>query len=139
MIRFWRSLKHVFPTWQSLPQAVAADNNKQILSSKSCLSHSKCGARRKFRTTFFLLPPILAKRHFRLTTGKVKDPLSRNCQYSFAPAGILSSTSRRLSISSPSYSFTALISMPFEYSPIIFLGGRFTIAIAVFPTSSAGS
>ena len=29
--------------------------------------------------------------------------------------------------------------IPSESMPIIFLGGRFTIAIAVFPTSSSGS
>lgn len=65
-----------FSELQSLPQAVAAGNNNQFLNNKSCLSHSKCGARRKFRTTFFFLPPILAKRHLSLTTGKVKDPFS---------------------------------------------------------------
>ena len=49
--------------------------SKSVHINKSCLSHSKCGARRKSRTTLFLLPPVLAKRHFRLTTEKVIDPV----------------------------------------------------------------
>ena len=34
---------------------------------------------------------------------------------------------------------TAEISIPSESMPIIFLGGRFTMAMAVLPTSSSGS
>ena len=64
---------------------------------------------------------------------------ARPAQYSFAPAGILSSTISRFSPSRPFSSCTAEISIPSESMPIIFLGGRFTMAMAVFPTSSSGS
>lgn len=60
-------------------------------------------------------------------------------QYSFAPAGIRPSTISRLRPSCPSTSCTAEISMPQESMPIIFLGGRFVIAMQVLPTSSSGS
>ena len=43
------------------------------------------------------------------------------------------------SSSSPLRSSTALIIIPHESIPIIFLGGRFTMARRVFPTSSSGS
>ena len=60
-------------------------------------------------------------------------------QYNFAPAGIRSSTISRFSPSLPSTRWVAEIIIPQESIPIIFLGGRFTIAIKVFPTSSSGS
>lgn len=60
-------------------------------------------------------------------------------QQSFAPAGMLSSTSSRCSFSSPFSVWTAEISMPQESWPIIFRGGRFRMATAVLPMRSAGS
>ena len=60
-------------------------------------------------------------------------------QYSFAPAGIRSSTIKRLRPSLPFSSCTAEISIPSESMSIILRGGRFTMAIAVFPTKSSGS
>ena len=60
-------------------------------------------------------------------------------QYSFAPAGIRSSTISRFRPSLPSSSCTAEISIPQESIPIIARGGRFTMAIAVLPIRSSGS
>ena len=60
-------------------------------------------------------------------------------QYSFAPAGMWGSTISRCSFSSPFSWWTAEISMPQESMPIIGLGGRFTMAMQVLPTSSSGS
>ena len=48
-------------------------------------------------------------------------------------------TDRKRTILSGIHEYTALISIPSESMPIIFLGGRFVMAIAVFPTSSSGS
>ena len=59
-------------------------------------------------------------------------------QQSLAPAGIASSTIRRCSRSSPCSVWTAEISIPQLSWPIIFLGGRFTMATSVLPTSSSG-
>ena len=60
-------------------------------------------------------------------------------QQSFAPAGMASSIMRRCSFSSPFSLWTAEISMPQDSRPIIFLGGRLTIAASVLPTSCSGS
>ena len=65
-------------------------------------------------------------------------PESADTQQSFAPAGILSSTIMRFSFSSPFSLWTAEISMPQLSWPIIFRGGRFTMATRVLPTSSSG-
>ena len=59
-------------------------------------------------------------------------------QHSFAPAGMESSTMRRLSFSSPFSVWTAEISIPQLSWPIIFLGGRLTMATRVLPMSSSG-
>ena len=60
-------------------------------------------------------------------------------QQSFAPAGMASSIMRRCSFSSPFSLWTAEMSMPQDSRPIIFLGGRLTIAASVLPTSCSGS
>ena len=60
-------------------------------------------------------------------------------QQSFAPAGMASSSMRRCSFSSPFSLWTAEMSMPQDSRPIIFLGGRLTIAASVLPTSCSGS
>ena len=59
-------------------------------------------------------------------------------QHSFAPAGILSSSMTRFSFSSPFSLWTALRSIPQLSLPIIFRGGRFTMATRVLPMSSSG-
>ena len=60
-------------------------------------------------------------------------------QQSFAPAGMASSTMMRWSFSSPLSVWTAESSMPQLSWPIIFRGGRFTMATRVLPMSSSGS
>ena len=60
-------------------------------------------------------------------------------QYSLAPAGMCGSTIRRWSFSSSPSVWTAEMSMPQDSMPIIFLGGRFVIAMQVFPISASGS
>ncbi len=59
-------------------------------------------------------------------------------QQSFAPAGMASSTMIRCSFSSPFSVWTAERSMPQLSWPIIFRGGRFTMATSVLPISSSG-
>ena len=59
-------------------------------------------------------------------------------QHSFAPAGMASSTMIRFSFSSPFSVWMADSSIPQLSRPIIFLGGRFTMATRVLPTSSSG-
>ena len=63
----------------------------------------------------------------------------RRTQQSLAPAGMESSTISRCSFSSPFSVWTAEISMPQLSCPIIFRGGRFTMATRVLPTKSSGS
>ena len=62
-------------------------------------------------------------------------------QYSFVPAGMWLSTMRRCSsLSSLSFRLlTAESNMPQGSMPIMGRGGRFVIAISVFPISSSGS
>ena len=60
-------------------------------------------------------------------------------QHILAPAGILSSSMTRWSFSSPFSVWTAEMSIPQLSWPIIFLGGRLTMASRVLPTSSSGS
>ena len=62
----------------------------------------------------------------------------QNTQHIFAPAGILSSIISRFRRSSPFSVWTAEMSMPLDSSPIIFRGGRLTMATRVLPTSSSG-
>ena len=59
-------------------------------------------------------------------------------QHSFAPAGIPSSSISRCRTSSPFSLWTADRSMPWLSCPIIFRGGRFTMATRVLPTRSSG-
>ena len=59
-------------------------------------------------------------------------------QHILAPAGMASSRMRRFSFSSPRSVWTAEMSMPLDSSPIIFRGGRLTMATRVLPTSSSG-
>ena len=59
-------------------------------------------------------------------------------QQSFAPAGMASSTISRCSFSSPFSLWTAEISIPQDWRPIILRGGRLIIATSVLPTSSSG-
>ena len=60
-------------------------------------------------------------------------------QHILAPAGILSSSMTRWSFSSPFSVWTAEMSIPQLSWPIIFRGGRLTMASRVLPTSSSGS
>ena len=59
-------------------------------------------------------------------------------QQSFAPAGMASSSMMRFSLSSPFSVWTADRSIPQDSRPIIFLGGRFTMATNVLPMRSSG-
>ena len=59
-------------------------------------------------------------------------------QQSFAPAGMASSTISRCSFSSPFSLWTAEISIPQDWRPIILRGGRLIMATSVLPTSSSG-
>ena len=79
------------------------------------------------------IPPAM-----RPFVGKGPWPFSTICQQSLAPAGMASSTMMRWSFSSPFSLWTAEISMPWLSWPIIFRGGRFTMATKVLPTSSSG-
>ena len=60
-------------------------------------------------------------------------------QQSLAPAGMASSSMTRWSFSSPFSLCTAESSMPHDSWPIIFLGGRLTMAASVLPTRASGS
>ena len=60
-------------------------------------------------------------------------------QQSFAPAGMASSSMTRWSFSSPFSLCTAESNMPHDSWPIIFLGGRLTMAASVLPTRASGS
>ena len=60
-------------------------------------------------------------------------------QHILAPAGILSSSMTRWSFFSPFSVWTAEMSIPQLSWPIIFRGGRLTMASRVLPTSSSGS
>ena len=78
----------------------------------------------------------------RLHFGYKKPPLRAAfhlpSQQSFAPAGMASSTISRCSFSSPFSLWTAEISIPQDWRPIILRGGRLIIATSVLPTSSSG-
>ena len=78
----------------------------------------------------------------RLHFGYKKPPLRAAfhlpTQQSFAPAGMASSTISRCSFSSPFSLWTAEISIPQDWRPIILRGGRLIIATSVLPTSSSG-
>ena len=63
---------------------------------------------------------------------------SSRSQQSLAPAGMALSIMIRLSRSSPRSLWTAEISIPRLSKPIIFLGGKFTMATSVLPMSSSG-
>jgi len=78
----------------------------------------------------------------RLHFGYKKPPLRAAfhlpSQQSFAPAGMASSTISRCSFSSPFSLWTAEISIPQDWRPIILRGGRLIMATSVLPTSSSG-
>ena len=77
---------------------------------------------------------FLAKRKNRASGGR-----PGGIQQSLAPAGMASSTMTRWSFSSPFSLCTAESSMPHDSWPIIFLGGRLTMAASVLPTRASGS
>ena len=76
-------------------------------------------------------------------SGEEKKPglrrEARGIQQSLAPAGMASSSMTRWSFSSPFSLCTAESSMPHDSWPIIFLGGRLTMAASVLPTRASGS
>ena len=80
----------------------------------------------------------LKKSRGRRPNGLRPNSYSRKTQHIFAPAGILSSIISRFRRSSPFSVWTAEMSMPLDSSPIIFRGGRLTMATRVLPTSSSG-
>ena len=77
---------------------------------------------------------FLAKRKNRASGGR-----PGGIQQSLAPAGMASSSMTRWSFSSPFSLCTAESSMPHDSWPIIFLGGRLTMAASVLPTRASGS
>ena len=77
---------------------------------------------------------FLAKRKNRASGGRPGW-----IQQSLAPAGMASSSMTRWSFSSPFSLCTAESSMPHDSWPIIFLGGRLTMAASVLPTRASGS
>ena len=91
----------------------------------------------QFRTKFFCCFSFKKSRG-RRPNGLRPNSYSRKTQHIFAPAGILSSIISRFRRSSPFSVWTAEMSMPLDSSPIIFRGGRLTMATRVLPTSSSG-
>ena len=86
-----------------------------------------------------LLPTFLSRKvGGRRPYGLRPNSYSRKTQHILAPAGILSSIISRFRRSSPFSVWTAEMSMPLDSSPIIFRGGRLTMATRVLPTSSSG-
>ena len=77
---------------------------------------------------------FLAKRKNRASGGR-----PGGIQQSLAPAGMASSSMTRWSFSSPFSLCTAESNMPHDSWPIIFLGGRLTMAASVLPTRASGS
>ena len=77
---------------------------------------------------------FLAKRKNRASGGR-----PGGIQQSLAPAGMASSSMTRWSFSSPFSLCTAESSIPHDSWPIIFLGGRLTMAASVLPTRASGS
>ena len=76
--------------------------------------------------------------HFGYKKPPLRAAFHLPSQQSFAPAGMASSTISRCSFSSPFSLWTAEISIPQDWRPIILRGGRLIIATSVLPTSSSG-
>ncbi len=102
-------------------------------------SKRKPGRRRNTVSHKVLLPTFLSRKTGgRRPYGLRPNSYSRKTQHILAPAGILSSIISRFKRSSPFSVWTAEMSMPLDSSPIIFRGGRLTMATRVLPTSSSG-
>ena len=76
--------------------------------------------------------------HFGYKKPPLRAAFHLPSQQSFAPAGMASSTISRCSFSSPFSLWTAEISIPQDWRPIILRGGRLIMATSVLPTSSSG-
>ena len=113
---------------------------KNTLRGESVFSRILCVKTRGSERKLFCqkrAPPFFDK--LQKIPGAVhREFFYEQCQQSFAPAGMASSSSSRCSFSSPFSLWTAEISMPQEGMPIIFRGGRFRMATAVLPMSCSG-